>query len=122
VALARADVAPLVALAHRIQHEGPCAQRRDIALLEQRAVHLVNSGRVPGELQDPLLSGVNALSADRPLCPPAVQPAATTTVGPPPPRPHGHGHEKHPKPHEPPHAHDHHANHHDKHGPHGDER
>jgi hypothetical protein len=110
-ALARADSAPLVALAQRISTEGACAQRRDIHTLQQRAVALFNRRRVPGELQDPLMSGVNALAEDAPPCVPAV-PAQTTPTPPPPappsrPHPHGHGHEK-------PEKHDKH----DKHGKH----
>ena len=92
-AIARTDAAPLAALANRIAHEGACAQRRDIQLLQQRATQLVNSRRVPHDLEEPLMSGVNALAADTPPCVPVVpvQPA------PPPPKPHGHGHDKHDK-------------------------
>jgi hypothetical protein len=109
-AIARADAAPLAALATRIAGEGACAQRRDIATLQQRAVSLVNARRVPAQLQEQLLSGVNALAADAPPCIPSV-PVETTPVSPPPkpkPRPHGHA----PPPH---HGHDHgpgHGGHH----------
>jgi hypothetical protein len=91
-ALARADARPLAALATRIAHEGACAQRRDIRLLQQRTVRLVNTSRVPTELQDPLMSGVNALAEDMPPCVPAV-PAQNTNPPPPPPPKHGHGHD-----------------------------
>jgi hypothetical protein len=104
--IARADAGPLAALATRIAGEGACAQRRDIATLQQRAVKLVNARRVPEQLQEQLLGGVNALAADAPPCIPAV-PVATTpapTAAPPKPgqKPHGHGP---PPPH---HGHDHH--------------
>ncbi len=98
-ALARVDAQPLVALASQISREGACAQRRDIPRLQQQTVALVNTSRVPAELKDPLMSGVNALAEDTPPCVPAVpvQPA-------PPPAP--------PK-------HDHHGKHdHGKHGEH----
>ena len=109
--LARADAQPLAALATRISHEGACAQRRHITLLQQRAVKLVNTHQVPAAIQDPLMSGVNALAADSPPCVPAVPVQRTTTVTPPPapyhPRPHPHPHPKPPK-HEHGHGHDKH--------------
>jgi hypothetical protein len=94
--LSHADAGQLIALTRRIAAEGACAQARDIPLLQQRAIALVNAGRVDGELQEPLLSGVAALAAERPLCLPSV-PAATTTPAPlPPTRPaHGHPHHHH---------------------------
>lgn len=89
-ALARADAAPLVALANSISREDACAQRRDIQTLQRHAVALVNTGRVPEELQEPLLSGIGSLTAAAPPCVPAVP------VQPTPPQPtpedHGHGH------------------------------
>jgi hypothetical protein len=114
-ALRRSDAAPLIALARRIEHEGGCAQRRDIALLRRRTAELVDARRVPNELQHSLVRGVDTLVADAPLCVPAVPAATTTTAGtttapnvrtPPPPSapPHGHEHHgphhgpKHPKP------------------------
>ena len=102
-ALLRADAHPLAALATQIQHEGACAQRHDIQRLQQQAQNLVNSRRVPEELQEPLMSGVNALAADSPPCVPPVpvQPA-------PPPQPPP-KHEKHD------HPHDHHDKHEKKH-------
>jgi outer membrane biosynthesis protein TonB len=111
-ALRRADARPLMTLAARIQHEGACAQRKDIARLQQQTRALVNTRRVPSDLQEPLMSGVNALAADSPPCIPVV-PVQTTTASPPPtptpPPPH-----KHPKPKpKPPH---HHGHGHDKHG------
>jgi hypothetical protein len=96
--LAHTDAAGLISLADRISSEGACAQARDIPKLRSRTVALLNSGRVPAALQEPLLSGVNALAA--PVCLPSV-PASTTTPAvvvptgparrPGPPRPHGHG-------------------------------
>jgi hypothetical protein len=87
--LARADAQPLIVLAQRIAGEGACAQQRDIPLLQHRAIALVNARRVPPELQDTFISGVNALAADTPPCVPPV-PVATPAPPPPP-----HGHEKH---------------------------
>jgi hypothetical protein len=105
-ALARVDARPLVALANRISKESACAQRRDIHLLQQRTLKLVNARRVPTDLQDTLMSGVNALAADTPPCVPAV-PVQTTSVAPPPaPAPPPHGHDKH---------HEHHDKHKEKH-------
>ena len=76
--LARTDAAPLITLADRIAREGPCAQARDIRTLHARFRSLVNRKRVPGELQEPLGSGMNALAAQTPPCVPRVQPAETT--------------------------------------------
>jgi hypothetical protein len=85
------DAARLIALTDRIAVEDPCAQAHDIAGVNARAIQLVNQGRVPAKLQEPLLAGVNALAAHDPHC---VQPTA-----PPAPvlqspklshRPHGH--------------------------------
>jgi hypothetical protein len=92
--LERADAAQLVSLAHRIPGEGACAQARDIRLIRDRAKALVNAGRVPQELLEPLMSAVGALGAERPLCLPAVTTPAprtspTTTA---PGKHHGHGH------------------------------
>lgn len=110
--LAHTDAAPLIALTHRISAEGACAQARDIPKLQAQATALVNRHRVPAELQDSMMSGVNALGALAPVCLPTVAPQATTTVSPPPapltpahrkpkPKPrhheheHGHGKKKH---------------------------
>lgn len=102
--LERSDAAPLIALAHRIPHEGACAQARDIALLRRRAIALVNARRVPAELQEPMMSGVTALGADAPVCLAKVSPAAPSPPPTPPhqrkPEPHhehGHGHRHKPK-------------------------
>jgi hypothetical protein len=92
--LARTDAQPLIALTTRIAHEGACAQARDIAAVRARALRLVNEGRVPAKLQEPFLSGVNALGEQTPACVPAVTPT--------PPAPQhrkghgkGKGHDKH---------------------------
>ena len=61
--LEHADGAPLIALAHRIAEEGASEQARDIPRLRHRAIALVNAGKVPPDLQEPLLSRVNALGA-----------------------------------------------------------
>ena len=56
--------------------EGPCAPGARHPAVSARAIQLVNQGRVPAELQEPLLAGVNALAAARtPACvPPAPAP------------------------------------------------
>jgi hypothetical protein len=79
--------------------------------VQAEATRLVNARRVPPELQESLLSAVNALVADQPTCLPAVPAASTTTretpAAPRPWKPHrppafrphpGHGHD---------HGHDH---------------
>jgi hypothetical protein len=97
--LARSDAAPLIALSKRIPGEDRCAQARDIRALHTRAVALVNARRVPAKLQETLISGVNQLAAQAPVCVPHVSPVAieptapTVTVPDPVPRRgHGHGH------------------------------
>jgi hypothetical protein len=72
--LARTDAQPLIALTTRIAHEGACAQARDIAAVRARVLRLVNEGRVPAKLQEPFLSGANALGEQAPACVPAVTP------------------------------------------------
>jgi hypothetical protein len=79
--MARADAAPLIALADKIPHEGPCAQARDIRRLGALRTRLVNAHKLPSALQEPLSSGVNALVAQTPVCLPPV-PAATITPPP----------------------------------------
>lgn len=75
--LSHDDAARLIALTDRIAKEGGCAQARDIADVSARAIQLVNQGRVPAELQEPLLAGVNSLAADHPTCEsPTTTPAA----------------------------------------------
>jgi hypothetical protein len=59
--LAHADAAPLIALAHRIAHEGNRGQARDIPRLQSRVIALINTGRVPADLQEPLSSAANGL-------------------------------------------------------------
>jgi hypothetical protein len=76
--LAGADAAPLVALAHRVPRDSPCAQARDIRTLQRRATALVNARRVPVELQEPLMSGVAALAEQAPVCLPKVPASAPT--------------------------------------------
>ena len=86
--LARSDAAPLIALSKQIAREGRCAQARDIPRLQVRAIALVNARRVPAALQETLLSGVNQLVAQSPVCVPRVAhvaaepaPPATTVEG-----------------------------------------
>ena len=64
--LDHADGAALAVLAHRIAGEPRSARARDIARLQARAIALVNARRIPTQLQEPLLSAVNALAAERP--------------------------------------------------------
>lgn len=92
--LGHADGAALIALAHRIAGEGACAQAQDIPRLHARTIALVNAGRVPAELQEPLMSAVGALAAQQPLCLPTV----TTDAPSPTPQPKKHrDHGKHGK-------------------------
>jgi hypothetical protein len=91
----RADADQLATLARQIAGEGPCAQRRDIPQLQQRALQLVSSQSVSAAVGRQLVAGVNALAADAPPCVPAIP---ATTVTPPPPqkeKKHGHGHGHH---------------------------
>jgi hypothetical protein len=106
--LEHADAAALIDLAGRIAGESACAQARDIPKLKTRAIALVNARRVPTALQEPLISGVNALVAQQPVCLPSVPASATTPAVTTPVKPHG------PKP-RPPHGHGDHRPHH--HGP-----
>ena len=62
--LAHADAAPLIALAHRIATEDGRSRARDIPRLRERVIALINAGRVPAKLQEPLASDVNALALD----------------------------------------------------------
>lgn len=92
--LEHADGTALIALAHRIAGEGACAQAQDIPRLHARAIALVNAGKVPAELQEPLMSAVGALGAQQPLCLPTV----TTDASSPTPHPKKHrDHGKHGK-------------------------
>jgi hypothetical protein len=97
--LERADGSELIALAHQIAGEGACAQARDIPRLRAKAVALVNAGKVPAELQEPLLSAVNALGAEQPLCLPTVTTTKPTPTPSPPGREKHRGHGKHGKKH-----------------------
>lgn len=89
------DAAGLIRLTNAIAGEGSCAQARDISAVSARAIQLVNQGRVPGELQEPLLAGVNSLAAHHPSCEPAALKAAPPLL---PWQVPKHGHEPH-KPH-----------------------
>jgi hypothetical protein len=99
--LARADAAPLIALSKRIAHEDRCGQARDIPKLQARTIALVNARRVPATLQETLLSGVNQLASQAPVCLPravrATPPPAQAAPAPPRGKPkhhakkHGHG-------------------------------
>jgi len=73
----------------------------------------VNAHRVPAALAESLMSGVNALAEQTPVCLPSVPvptPVATPAAAPPPAH-HEHPHEHGPGP----------KPHHDKHGKHGGE-
>jgi len=89
------DAAGLIRLTNAIAGEGACAQARDISAVSARAIQLVNQGRVPAELQEPLLAGVNALAAHHPSCEPPALKAAPPLL---PSQVPKHGHEPH-KPH-----------------------
>ena len=96
--LARADVAPLIALAGRIAREPGCAQKRDLAALSTEATALVNRHAVPARLQEAFLSGVNDLAGRTPAC--APPPPAPKPAKPAPPadeKHHDKGHGKHDK-------------------------
>ena len=69
--LDRSAAAPLIALAHRIAQEGTCGQA------ERRVIALVNAGRAPAELREPLSSAANALVELAPPCVPELGPART---------------------------------------------
>ena len=93
--VARADVAPLITLADRVATEGPCAQKRDLATLQRRAIALVNRKAVPPELQEPFVAGVNDLAGRAPVCrPPAPIPPPPVGAGHGKHGEHGKGHEK----------------------------
>jgi hypothetical protein len=100
--LERPDAASLIALAHRIPGENACAQARDIRALHRRAIDLVNAGRIPSELQEPLLSGAAALAEQTPVCLAAVPASAPPAPAPSPTRPTSRRHpqrgKEHPKP------------------------
>jgi hypothetical protein len=62
--LARADAAPLIALADRVatlEATDKCGARQAAAQLQARALRLVHAGRVPVELQAELVSAVGGL-------------------------------------------------------------
>ncbi len=83
------DAAELIRLTDAIASEGSCAQARDISAVSARAIQLVNQGRVPAALQEPLLSGVNALAAHHPSCePPPLPPSRVPKPGHEPHKPH----------------------------------
>ncbi|HZQ82284.1 MAG TPA: hypothetical protein VFB25_09960 [Gaiellaceae bacterium] len=106
-ALAHSDAAPLIALAQRISAEGACAQSHDIPKLQAKADALINERRVPPALQEPMMSGVEALSSQTPICLPNVSVAKeTTTPAASKARPApAHPHPAHPHPPHPPHPH-----------------
>ncbi len=59
--LEHADGAALIVLVHRIAGEGVAGKARDIPELRDRTIALINAKKVPAELQEPLLSKVNAI-------------------------------------------------------------
>jgi hypothetical protein len=96
--LAKADAAPLIALAGKIAGENACGQARDIPRLTRKTIALVNTGRVPAGLQEQLVSGVNDLAAQAPACVKTVPAPTPTSPAPAPPPKHpgkGKGHGKH---------------------------
>jgi hypothetical protein len=78
--LAHTDAVSLIELAHKIPGEQPCAQARDIRALLSKANALVHAHRVPARLQGPLLSGVDALREQAPVCLPPVQASSPPSV------------------------------------------
>jgi hypothetical protein len=100
--LQSADASRLISLTRQIAGENACGQSRDIPKLRTQAIALVNQHRVPAALQEPLLSGVQALAAQTPVCLPSVPIAKTPPPAPAHKKPHGHGHG-----HDPGHGHDH---------------
>jgi len=96
--MARTDAAPLIRLADRIAHEGPCAQARDIRRLDHRSAALVTSRRIPPALAGSLSAGVDSLVEQMPVCLPAVArstPAPPPAQAPPPPEAGEDKHDKH---------------------------
>ena len=67
--LEHADGAALITLVRRIAAEPMSARADDVGRLQARAIALVNARRVPADLQEPLLSAVNAVAAGRPRAP-----------------------------------------------------
>jgi urease gamma subunit len=55
------DGVALISLVHRITNEGADGRARDIPELRDRAIALINAKKVPADLQEPLLSMVNAI-------------------------------------------------------------
>jgi len=78
--LAHSDASPLIALAKQIAGESACAQSRDIPKLQHQAIALVDARRVPAALQETMLSGVQALAAEVPVCLPSTPVTTTTTT------------------------------------------
>ena len=62
--LEHADGASLISLAHRIAGEGAAGRARDVPMLRDRTIALINARRVPANLQEPLLSMVNAVGVE----------------------------------------------------------
>jgi hypothetical protein len=84
--LPSADASQLIAMTRKIAGENACGQSQDIPKLQAQALRLINERRVPEALQEPLLSGVQALAAQTPVC----LPTAPVAAPPAPPKPHGH--------------------------------
>ena len=59
--LDHANGASLISLVHRIANEGADGRARDIPLLRDRTIGLINARKVPAKLQEPLLGMVNAV-------------------------------------------------------------
>jgi len=59
--LEHADGVALISLVHRITNEGADGRDRDIPELRNRTIALINAQKVPADLQEPLLSMVNAV-------------------------------------------------------------
>ena len=62
--------------AQEVEAGRPCSALDDAAELHDRAIVAINDGRVPGELQEELLGGANALLDSISCTPPRIDPAA----------------------------------------------
>jgi hypothetical protein len=62
--LEHTDGAALISLVHGIAGEDANSRARDIPRLRDRAIALINAKKVPPDLQEPLLSMVNAVGVE----------------------------------------------------------
>ena len=62
--LEHVDGVALISLAHRIAGDDAAGRARDVPRLRDRAIALINAKKVPADLQEPLLSMVNAVGVE----------------------------------------------------------